>query len=493
MTFSTMQSFATLLQLGDDHMARDHTILEIIDSYIHLRVNLGRGVYSTSITAIKVNDGINHNIFMERRGTLVTFLLNNMYRSTISINETFNPSTSVYLDISTIILGASINNMSDTARNNLIGCIYRVNIDGHDLPTNGYRDGFRARPSDGIPLLPCGFDPPPPSILDIITRLYVMFALAIIGVIITTILFVTFCKTTHYIFVQRRQKTLPISEQPSERDQSHGDQPVMRFTRSGLLSTNSFEPIEVRTPEMPSNRGNNQISPPTPESPTSSLQHDSVFGTINGPLVPPSQSSDTLGPLEAHTSTTNIPQTDPMTGMVIHPKRTSRISLQSELNLKDDEIKSYIQKRLECANYILMDMNYDEPKVLQDEGEFEPLDSIDKLHTLLLQDIEVTSPKDFPLSPVRPSPLLQSRQWYSPTAKRKPINVPPPVMKKPNKEKRALSALNTTSDNINQKSAAIRREMKSQTELKQQNSSKSPNKRVMPLSNHEVQQRTTAV
>lgn len=145
---------------------------------------------------------------------------------------------------------------------------------------------------------------------------------------------------------------------------------------------------------------------------------------------------------------------DPMTGMPLHGSNESileqhdgieeeRIEEREEEREEEEEtteeeeedIEAYINERVQCANSLLAEINYDTTWEYCDEGQYDPLGSIGSLYDILdqfeqdslqgplsppspIKTKKLHSPKHS--SPQKPSPLLQSAKRPPPPLKPKP-------------------------------------------------------------------------
>lgn len=428
--------------------------IQIDDGYLKLRQDLGGGEITTSILTVKVNDGIYHTVTITRYGSNTAILLDHMYISMLSTNLTNDPLTSVYFGITKIFLGGLI----DTAgsfNNSFIGCIYGMTLDNYNLPVNEDSDVFTSRTSNNQPILPCNstIEATPPSIVSVLTTLYVMFGLTLVCLFIISVTFVSCCKVSHYMFTRNKDE-LPISERrPSRRFIDFPNNSTIPsspniIARNGLQSTASFEPIQLSKVDIDTTRDIELQH----VSNSPSITSDSVFETAvpndYQPYNIPSPTDISTPPEIISPSRVRL---DPMTGMPIHKS-------DSPDGAKDDvEVKSYISKRLEHANYLLESINSDSVKIYAEEGLIELWDKTELqiLHSSLLEDIKEEEEEEevkltklelcltSPTSPVVPSPLLQSRKWESPPKAQQNENSFkfPQKQAKPTTDKLALSSI----------------------------------------------------
>ena len=516
MMFSTLQSKATLIQIDRNSFSSDSVILEVSnfmlqrltisdvqinDGYLMLRLDLGGGETSTNILSSLVNDGQYHYISMIRYGSDTVLLLDNMYISRLSVNLTTDPLTYIFLDVSRIVLGGLIDS-NGIFNNSFIGCIYGMRLDNYDLPISGQSDIFRVQPSNNQPVLPCNSttESTPPTIIKILTTLYVIFGLSLICLCIISISFVSCCKCSHYIYT-RNKKKYTVSSSNRFVDFPYDSSTIPRavdhqsFRGGGLQSTASFEPIRLsrnnidntseaelcHTPNSPSvisdsvfeptatsndyephiiqkipnsvsPRPLNSVSPrplnsvsPRPLNSVSSRPLNSVSSRPLNSVSPRLPNSVSPQPPE-YTSVSR--KLDPMTGM---PISESPDMSTEQCHTSDEEMKSYISKRLEYANYQLENINYDSIQKYGDEGTIDlwELKELEFEHNSLLQELTRAIPEivHSPTSPCKPSPLLQSRKWESPPKKllnEKSFNAETPISRPQQKAK--VSSLDNLHD-----------------------------------------------
>lgn len=396
---------------------------QIQNGYLQFKFDLGGGEAIATIRTIQVNDKTFHNVSVTRQGPHVVIILDNMYMSEATVNaSTGDPITSALLDISKLIVGGLLYS-NGTLNNSFVGCMYGMTMDGHDLPVNGENNAFRANTPNNEVILPCSSTTLPPNNITIFDTLYILVAISLGGLIIIALMFVVLCKCTHACYTKKKN-TLQINERRNDRFLNYQYDPTVpsarntdEMSRVALQSTNSFEPVDLT--------GGYELHSRIQSPGTPSCISESVFG---GSIYQPSphKSTKSTSPEKTRLKTSQL---DPMTGMPIHGCGSSigaSSTSISELGKEDsEEVKLYLKKRVEYANSMISEINYDRVCVFKDEGPYEPMGSVGSLHDIIRQcdreeevtisKMEITYPSTTPIkstpSPRKPSPLLQQSKY----------------------------------------------------------------------------------
>lgn len=472
----------------------------------------GKHVVQSSLTVINVTNNVVHNVTFIRKGKDYELQLDGMYsiRGVVSGEDDM-----INMADNDIYVGGD-----PSLENGYTGCLHGIKIDNKDMPTSDSNEYFIATPSEGGAVKSCGETTPKTSdgILEIFDTLYILGGVVLGLLLIIAIVFVLVSKCSHHCYRKRRDKLeirsrrdpifSPVNPIAINRTSLRQSISLRGMESNFLQRTNSFEhfavsdsstsdlshahqagvtPSPIQTPppdeEHPINEPliNNQLRQPTRSSPVKVMVPKMPKSRTKRPRETinhehsrnPKPSHVGLNPKPSHNSQDpklSRASLDPMTGMPL--QELSRNETTSTL-MSPIDARNYIMGKVRKTNDEVLDnINYDDMKIFNDEGDYVSLGSFGSLYDILddgngeefeitkmelerqLEAIECT-PKLTKHTPLVTSPLMttlttspvkhhvgNNSSSNKPQVSNNPSNPPPKILKRTVRSKRRLQAEN---------------------------------------------------
>lgn len=398
---------------------------------------------TAEVTTVQVNDGQSHTATVERKEQFVTLVIDNSY-----VARATSPGDDSTLDVEKngIYLGASVDSDGKSS-SGFIGCITGPKLNHKDLPLGGSTNDFAVSISSSVES-GCNIEPPQgvfPTVATIAGGVGFLILLIIIPIAIVI------CIGGRYTYRRRKNRYSPRDGHGSSRSPVFNWQPVqnrtpdtgnsrqrLMLTQSSQISVSeSFALHEVNpgltqsslgapstpriseyrfttpepTPEqIPRRRSREHLDQEENEEPSPQANRN-----IRGLDLPRSQTAKPIEPpfIPKHKRESSSPVKDhPPMHMRSMSGHQSIATTATERSVFDDsEVGRYVVKRIQAADEEIESLDIDQMISFKEEGEFEPLGSLESLHDIVIREENLSS------HPLRPS-------VSKPTTKPKPT-LPP--------------------------------------------------------------------
>ena len=333
---------------------------------------------------VMVNNSYFHNTTVTRLGQSVTLIINNTYIATAKSPFSAPEHGTLDIDNTMVVIGASLLNTK-----HFQGCTRGLKINGKDVPLSGQNEHFTARPMGGQPVQ-CPENLSMPQVG--LPSLYIVIGSVFGSLVVTSILVLVTCKTTHYFYHRKRRVF-----SPSGRAQSFVFAPqTQSITSHGFdrVDGNLTIPNQHEGQELQSNTQSTPPSP-SPSIPTiaESNLNDPPYAVIPDKPVfkaSPAKSRPKFAPtIRNHVTELSIPEPEAQPQQRMRHASIGGESLNSMtssvMHRDRKEMARFVTTRMTAVNKALVEMNYDEVVLFKDEGPVEMMrsSSVASLHEIL--------------------------------------------------------------------------------------------------------------
>ncbi len=387
-----------------------YSLLQISQGYLQYVYSLGSGEGVARQSTVKVDDGVLHNVTVERVEQAVEMIVDESY-----VARAVSPGNEATLDISSgaIYLGALVD-FENKPTNGFSGCLRGVKVDRKDLPVAGETEDFVAMPSvagtkeSACPDNVLSMAPTESSQQSGYSYVYggLVGILVTLAAVIACFVFVTVVvrrrkRTTRHLFTVPGGQASPsaLAWHPTDnmtgRNRFRNDSVSEDFVLESINKNSNNTQQSFHTSASPSLMSSPTLSETSftfaTEKPLASqdLSRPTTEHRMSSPIR--SELGHSRSPSYPQQPSGKNPQESDIPPPPYHARSASEqqsiVSMMSEggdssIYHDDTDVGKHIQKQKEAADAQMEEGNLDEMKPFKEKGEFEPLGSLGSLHDI---------------------------------------------------------------------------------------------------------------